>query len=101
MNYRAGSINQHAKTSAHRGSQPSARANSRVISQAKNSKIDKEHIQRMIELWEAENNESFSGESRETPIEDGLQEINEDHNTPENNDDAIEDERYYQKMLEL
>jgi translocator protein len=99
MNYRAGSINQHAKTSVQRGAQSSLKENSRVIGQAKNSKLDKEHIQRMIELWEAENNESFSGESTET-AENGLQEIAEDHNTPDNHD-TIEDERYYQRLLEL
>ena len=55
----------------------------------------------MIELWEAENNESFSGESTQTPLEDGLQEISDDHDIPGNHNDVIEDERYYQKLLEL
>lgn len=68
--------------------------------QPESSKLDKEHILKMIEMWEAEHNEPFQTEQDNEVTEEGLQEVNDDEDTPVESE-IVNDVRERQRLIEL
>ena len=78
------------------------RPSPKTSQQPNSSKLDKEHILKMIEMWEAENNEPFEAEPVSVESEEGLEEIDDVYETPEaNEDEAMHDVRERQRMIEI